>query len=399
MLSIDAARLQIAEQVLPLPPVTLPLGELRGRVLREPLVASEDFPGFDRSAMDGYAICAEDPSASYTVVGDVSPGSLPDFEILPGQCARIFTGGALPKGASQVVMQEDVSREGDLMAVRVRTGARHVRRRGEDARVGDELLGAGRRIGASEAALLAQMGRMHALVSPAPRVIHWVTGDELVPPGQDPKPGQIRDSNSTLVAGMLADAGARLVAQRHSPDSLEALVSGIQTIPPADWDLLLISGGASVGDYDFGLRALRDLGFTLHFHALNVRPGKPLVFATRGAQVAFVLPGNPASHFVVFHLAVRAALERLEGAPLSWPLVELPLATDFDAVGGARATFWPARASVGEAGLRVSPLKWQSSGDLFGLRGGNALILCGSGGEPAKKAGVPVKCLLLDWRQ
>ena len=98
MLSIDAARLQIAERVLPLPPVTLPLGELRGRVLREPLVASEDFPGFDRSAMDGYAICAEDLSASYTVVGEVRPGSPPDFEIFPGQCARIFTGGALPKG-------------------------------------------------------------------------------------------------------------------------------------------------------------------------------------------------------------------------------------------------------------------------------------------------------------
>ena len=393
MISLAAARSLIAAAVLPLDAVRVPLAAAHGRVLRADVAADADLPAFDRSAMDGYALGADDDSARLRVVAEVQPGAAAPVEIRRGECARIFTGAQIPPGAGRVLMQEDATRDGDWMTPQRRGAKTWIRRRGEDARRGDVLLRAGVRLGAGEVALLAQLGAVQPAVSPAARVRHITTGNELVDPSATPGPGQIRDSNSALVAALLAESGARLVGQARCGDSLEALAAAVENAG-ADWDALLLSGGASVGDYDFGARALERLGFTLHFRQINLRPGKPLIFATRGRQVAFVIPGNPVSHFVTFHVAIRLALECLESAPPSWPLAPVELAEDFPAPPDARETFWPAQVEIREGRLRVRPLAWQSSGDLRGLVAANALLPVAPGTGPVK-AGAPVPVLLL----
>ncbi len=393
MIPLSTARRLIAEAIISLAGVAVPLGEARGRPLRENVAAAEDQPAFDRSAMDGYALRADDRSERFRVIGEIRPGIVPALEIRPGECARIFTGAPIPLGASQVIIQENVTREGEWIVPRQRDGKMWIRRRGEDARQGEVLISPGVRLYAGELALLAQLGATKPLVSPAPLVIHFATGNELIDPAATLAAGQIRDSNSTLIAALLAESGAELVHQSRSGDALDTLLADIAAAGHT-WDALLISGGASVGDYDFGARALEALGFTIHFRQINLRPGKPLIFATRGPQIAFVIPGNPVSHFVTFHTAIRLALECLENAAPTWPLAQVELATDLPAPPDARETFWPAHVALHDGLLHAQPLAWQSSGDLRGLIGANALLPIAPGTEPLK-AGVKINALLL----
>ncbi len=382
MISLAEARARIAEAVRPLDTEVAPLSAAQGRVLREDVAAGEDMPAFDRSAMDGYAVGAEDRSERFRVVGEIQPGAAPQVEIRAGECARIFTGAQIPAGASQVIMQENVAREGGWMTPVLRDAKTWIRRRGEDARRGDVLLRAGVRLHAGELALLAQLGGVQPRVSPAPRVIHFATGNELTDPAAAPESGQIRDSNSTLIAALLAECGARLAHQRRCGDALDTLIAAIAAAGDA-WDMLLISGGASVGDYDFGARALRELGFSIHFTQLNLRPGKPLIFATRGRQLAFVIPGNPLSHFVCWHVAIRAALEMLLTGETALPL--FTLSTTAPLPGNPRETWWPARLAIADGKATATPLKWRSSGDMTGISGVDLLlrIPSGSTGIPA----------------
>ena len=393
MISLAEARAIIAQTVSQLDPAATPLATAQERVLREDVAAEEDLPGFDRSAMDGYAVGAEDRSERFRVVGEIQPGTAPAVEIRVGECARIFTGAQIPAGASQVIMQENVARAGEWITPERRDAKTWIRHRGEDARRGDVLLRAGVRLGAGELALLAQLGIMQPCVSPAPRVIHFATGNEITDPAAVPAAGQIRDSNSTLIAALLADCGTRLTHQRRCGDALDTLTAAVAAAGDV-WDMLLISGGASVGDYDFGARALEALGFTIHFRQINLRPGKPLVFAARGRQSAFVIPGNPVSHFVTFHTAIRLALECLESAPPSWPLAQVVLAEELAAKPDARETFWPAHVALTDGALRAQPLAWQSSGDLRGLVGANALLPIAPGSGPVR-ANELAECLLL----
>lgn len=383
----------IAAAVRPLAAERLPLAAAHGRVLREDVAADADLPAFDRSAMDGYALGADDDSARLRVVAEIQPGAAAAVEIRRGECARIFTGAQIPAGAGRVVMQENVERAGEWITLQRRDAQTWIRRRGEDARCGEVLLRAGVRLGAGEVSLLAQLGVVRPSVSPAVRVRHFTTGNELVDPSATPGPGQIRDSNSALIAALVAESGARLVGQARCGDALEALTTAIENAG-ADWDALLLSGGASVGDYDFGARALERLGFTQHFRQINLRPGKPLIFATRGSQVAFVIPGNPVSHFVTYHTAIRLALECLESARPSWPLAHIELAEDFPAKPDPRETFWPGHMAIRDGRLRVRPLAWQSSGDLRGLLAANALLPVAPGTGPVP-AGTLVPVLLL----
>ncbi len=394
MLSLANARSVITQAVRPLDPVATPLAEAHGRVLREDVFAPEDLPAFDRSAMDGYAVAADDTSERFRVVAEIQAGEAPTVAIHRGECARIFTGAQLPTGATQVIMQEMAERHGEWMTPRQRDAKTWIRRRGEDARRGDLLLSAGVRLRAGEVSLLAQLGITAPRVSPAPRVLHFATGNELVDPATQPRVGQIRDSNSTLVAALLAETGARLAAQGRCGDTLDGLVDAIKAHAGKDWDVLLISGGASVGDYDFGVRTLEQLGFAVHFRQLNLRPGKPLVFATRGGKPAFVIPGNPVSHFVTFQVAIKLALECVENGPRSWPLVQIALAEDLAAKPDARETWWPARVDIGDGALRAHPLPWQSSGDLRGLVAANGLLRIAPDTGPVKNDSV-AECLLI----
>jgi molybdopterin molybdotransferase len=386
MISVDAARQTIQDAIAPLAPIRVPLAESHGRVLAEEIVAHECYPAVDRSMMDGYAVVADDPAEKLCVVGEVQAGDAPAFQIVAGQCARIFTGAPLPAGASQVIPQEDVRREGDWVWPTKRTGRSFVRRAGEEARPGDVLLSAGTWLGGPELAVLAQIGAVRPLVHPGPSVRHVATGSELVPPEVVPAGGQIRDTNSSLIATLLVETGAGSVQHERCGDDLDQLVAncrGISTSP----DLLLISGGASVGDYDFGARALRELGYTIHFDRVNLRPGKPLIFATRGAQAAFVIPGNPVSHFVCFHVAIRFALERMRGARPAWDFLEMELGGGDALRGDPRETFWPAEVVVRDGRLLALPKRWSSSGDTFALAGTNALIRIAANCAPVEQGG------------
>ena len=395
MISLTEARGIIAQNIAPLAPIRLPLAEARGRILRETVTAPGDFPAFDRAAMDGYAVGLDDHSERFRVVMEVQAGSPPARAIAPGECARIFTGARIPGGASQVIMQEDTRREGEWMIPQRRDQTTHIRRRGDDAAAGAVLLESGARLHASELALLAQVGATQPLVSPAARVLHVCTGRELVPPETEPRDSEIRDTNSTMVAAMLTSRCAQIEHQSRCGDDLAETVARIRSVKNETWNLLLISGGASVGDYDFGAKALRELGFAIHFDRLNLRPGKPLIFATRGDQAAFVLPGNPVSHLVTFHLAVRLALECLQAAPPSWPLADVLMLEDLPAQSDSRETYWPCEVRSESGSLHARPLGWKNSGDLCGLAGANALLQILPASGPIA-SGASAKCLLLD---
>ena len=394
MISLADARTQIQAHLRPLAARTVPLAEARGRVLREEVRAREDIPAFDRSAMDGYAVALEDDSAQFRVVGEIQPGANVALQLQHGEAARIFTGAPLPAGASQVLLQEKVRAEGNVITPLERTRTTHVRKRGEDARRGDLLLPAGTRLGAGELALLAGIGLTQPRVSPPCRVAHLVTGNELVDPAMEPKSGQIRDSNSTLVRAFVHAMGGELTFQERVADDFELQFQKVRALE-SSFDLLLVSGGASVGDYDFGARLLTALGYQIHFTKINLRPGKPTIFATRGPQAAFILPGNPVSHFVVLHVAVRLALDQLAGATVTWPMVQMPLAGDIAYRPDPRETFWPARVTAEDGRLVARALRWQSSGDVTGLTGANVLLQL-SGATTAPKAGSPVNFLLLE---
>jgi molybdopterin molybdotransferase len=385
MISLTEARALIAEKILPLAATTAPLDAADGRVLRQEVFAGEDLPGFDRSAMDGYAIAADDTSEKFLIVGEIQPGAEPKHKIGRGQCARIFTGAPIPAGASQVLMQEDVRIEGNFMVPARKSVMAHIRHRGEDARKGDLLLKSGIRLSAGELALLASLGVTRLKLSPLVRVAHIVTGNELAGPGGKLKAGQVRDSNSVLVAALVRQFGGEMVKQERVADNFDVLLKKAGALKKS-CDVLLVSGGASVGDYDFGKKLLGALGFHIHFTAISLRPGKPLVFATRGKQAAFVVPGNPVSHLVTLHVAVRLAFERLAGARVTWPVAKVRLAEPFDFQPAGRETFWPACVEIINGKLVARALRWQSSGDVTGLIEVNALLQLEAGAK-APKAG------------
>jgi molybdopterin molybdotransferase len=373
VISLAEARALIQTHITPVRPRQIPLQAAKGCVLRQAIRATEDLPPFDRSAMDGYAVAPGQNSDVFRLIGEVKTGQRPRFRLKRGEGARIFTGGQIPKGALKVIPQEFVGVEENRVSVTRESAAEFIRRRGEDARKGDLLLESGSRLGAGELALLASLGVTRPTVSPPIRVAHFATGDELVAPSQKPKAGQIRDSNSTLVAAAISKWGGQIVAQERVRDNFDLLVSKVSAAREK-YDLLLVSGGASVGDYDFGKKLLEANHFKIHFEKISLRPGKPLIFATRKGQAAFILPGNPVSHYVTLQVAVRLALDQFSGAPVAWPETKIRLAEDFDYRADPRETYWPARVEIRNGEFMAQALRWQSSGDATALAGANALL-------------------------
>jgi len=398
-LSLDDALEEIQSRCQPLPAVRVPLAEAYGRVLRENVVAPEDMPPFDRSTRDGYAILQDDTSETFSVVDTLHAADWKPRQLKSGEAVRVATGASLPCENLRVLMQENVERNGDQIRIVGRETARNVSVRGEDLRAGESLLQAGAKLDAGALALLATAGNANPLVSPRLRVIHFTTGDEIIPPGQKPKSGQIRDSNSFLIRGLLQRFPCDLT-QKHLPEDFEQAKSKIlecggvsplsstRHVPSfqrADLsahskfqisgaDVVLISGGASVGEKDFTRPLLEWLGFEIIFNQINLRPGRPLIFGTNGTRVAFGLPGNPLSHFACFHLFVATALAKLTGeGPKTFLLGRL--AAKLDDVPNPRETLWPAKFEISpDATARLHPLAWANSGNVACLATANALV-------------------------
>lgn len=370
MISLQEARRIITAMVAPRPAVAVPLDQALGRVLAEDILADDYYPPGDRSQMDGYVVRGDAEPGIFKLAGEIPAGAVPEQPLEPGECYRIFTGALLPPGGGRVVMQEDAVAEGPHIRLETFGPRRFVREKGSEAVPGQILLPAGTRLGAVELAMLAQAGAILPRVIPAPAVHHVATGGELVDPADRPGPGRIRDTNSSLLRALLSGHGVTRFSTRRVGDDPVAMAEAAETTD----DLLLLSGGASVGDYDFGAATLKRLGWTVHFNRVNLRPGKPLTFATRGSQAAFVIPGNPVSHFVCYHAAIRLAVECAAGLPPSWPAVWLEL-TDASVIEpDPRETWWPATASARDGILKVDPKPWSSSGNTFSLAGTNALV-------------------------
>jgi molybdopterin molybdotransferase len=361
--------------VQPLEAERVELASAVGRVLREPVAAPEDQPAFDRSAVDGFAIRVDDTAREFRIVDRLRAGDWRPRELALGEAVQIATGGALPGRGLQVVMKENVRVTGDSVQVLRREQAGYIRSRGEDCHAGDVLMTAGTRLSAGGVALLASLGAAHPLVTRLPRVLHVATGNEIVPPEQTPERGQIRDSNSTLVRTFFEQWGITPVQLRAGEDraAVEAALANSRS-PIAEVDVLIISGGASVGEHDFTRGLLEQFGFTVRISKAATRPGKPLIVAQRGQTVAFGLPGNPLAHFVCLNLFVRAALEKLQGQPGRNPFATAVLATNLEGDGNARETLWPAQVGCDGGRMLATPLRWSSSGDLTCLAATNALL-------------------------
>jgi molybdopterin molybdotransferase len=315
VLTVEEALAQILTRARPLEPERVPLGAALGRVLAEPVISRREIPPWPNSSMDGYAVRAADTAnapLTLTVTDRITAGTISARRLASGQAARIFTGAPLPDGADAVVPQEDV--EADAARIRIARAVvpgAFVRPRGEDVRVGDRVMEAGRPVHAAEVGMLATLGHSPVLVHRRPRVAVLSTGDELADLGTEPGPGQIPNTNTYSLMAQVLEAGAEPVNLGVAPDLLEAIQARIRWGQGAD--VFVSSAGVSVGDLDLVREAFTRCGAELHLWRVSMRPGKPITFGTLERRLIFGLPGNPVSAMVTFELFVRPALRRLAG--------------------------------------------------------------------------------------
>jgi molybdopterin molybdotransferase len=300
---------------------TVSLDQALGRVLAEGILSDMDMPPFNKSAMDGYACRREDLGHSLTVIEEVPAGHFPTKPIRPRQCSKIMTGAPVPEGANCVIMVEETEHT-TPQAIRF-TGQDtedYICRRGEDLRTGDCMLRAGDRIGPAHVAILASVGCVTPCVSRQARVGVIATGSELVEPEARPLPAQIRNSNSYQICAQITQVGALPRYYGIVDDCVDALRQVIARAK-AENDLILLSGGVSMGDFDLVPDALKDNGFEFLFDSVAMQPGRPTIFGHSDTTFCFGLPGNPVSTFVVFEILVKPFLFQLMGHAYCAPLV------------------------------------------------------------------------------
>jgi molybdopterin molybdotransferase len=367
-----AARAGILERLGPLPAREVPLGDALGCVLAADVTAGEDLPPFDNSAMDGFAVRSADLAGAgagapvgLRLTGEVFAGTGRLPTVAPGAAVRIMTGGALPPGADAVVPVEQATVDGDRVLVAAAPAARaFVRDAGEDVRAGTVVLERGRVLDPAAVGMLASVGRRQVPVHPRPRVAVVSTGDELVDPGDPLGPGQIRDSNSWLLVAQARAAGAEAFRCGRLRDDPDALRRGF-ALAAAEGDLVLTSGGVSVGDRDYSGRVLAELGDVRSFK-VAMQPGMPQAFGLAAGTPLYGLPGNPVSCFVVFETLVRPALRRLAGLPddrLDRPRVVARLGGPVRSPAG-KVSFLRVGLQVGPDGLVATVTGHQGSGVL-----------------------------------
>ncbi len=378
MIPVDEALALVLDNIDPLPAETIDFAEACGRLLREDVASDIDMPPFPRSAVDGFALRAEDLAsvpARLSVVGEVPAGTLPDFRVGVREAAQIMTGAPVPEGADAVQMVEQ-SRwvDADVEILTPVKSHQNVALKGSEVRKGDIVLRRGTRLDPPAVAVAATVGKTRLEVGPRPKVAVIATGDELVAPSETPGPGQIRNSNGFSLVAQCRSAGAEtsfLGVARDDEASLETLIrEGL------DFDVLLLSGGVSMGRFDLVEKVLETFGVRFLFDAVRLKPGKPLVFGLRDGTLVFGLPGNPVSTMVTFELFVRTALARLEGA--ADPTRALLSATLEKKLGnrGVRRAFVPGWVRTGESGeLHAFPIATRGSGDVVAFSKSNALLI------------------------
>ncbi len=371
MISVEEAQELILAAVQVAPPERLDLLSARGRVLAETVTARQDFPPYDNSAMDGYAVRSQDGQA-LQVIGTVAAGQVPDFTVGSGQAVRVMTGAMVPAGADAVVMQENVQVQGtQIVLEQSPQSGSNIRRQGEFHRSGSALLKPGAMIGPGEIAILAAAQRSFVMVHRAPTVAILSTGNELVGIDGTLSTGQIVDSNQYGIAAQIAEAGGVPRLLGIAPDDPDQIRASVEAALSADF--VLTSGGASVGQFDYLPKVLADLGAEVVLYKINMKPGKPLMFAKLGDRQIWGLPGNPVSSLFCFWQFVRPAIRKRLGYPESaWrlPVISATLSHDLRAKGDRRAYLRGQVRSTAN-GWQFAPYRTDNSGDLVSLAGIN----------------------------
>jgi molybdopterin molybdotransferase len=386
MLSFEAARAKVIEMIRArrcAPPPATETVEFAsdptralGRILAENIPADRNYPPFNRATRDGFAVRAADavePGSKLRLIGESRAGGPFDGTVEPGTCVHIMTGAAMPRGANTIVMVEHARMDGGNVVVEKPAVANaHFVLEGQETRVGESVLTKGKRLSYGELAMAAQVGRSRLLVAKKPRTAILSTGDEVIPVEQPPKKFQIRNSNSVSLAAQVSLVGGEPLMLGNVPDDLGKLKARIEEA--LDADIVVLTGGVSVGKYDHVEQVLSELGAEFYFDAVALRPGKPTVFGFCKGKPVFGLPGNPVSTMVTFELFVVPAIELLSGfsphpltlfkAKLSHPVNEKP----------PLAHFLPARVSWPGGEPAVEVIHWESSGDIGSVVRGNCFL-------------------------
>lgn len=371
MISESEARAKILDAVQPLPARKMPIQSALDRFAAEDSFARFSLPMFDNSAMDGYAVIASDCKVGkrLRVVGEQPAGVNRKLRVSNGTTVRIFTGAPMPAGSDAVVMQEDVTREGDEIVVNAAVNVdESMRKRGCDLGERQKILSKGERITATKLALLASQGFADVLVGGEVRAAIISTGDELAMPGEKLYPGQIYDSNSVLLQSLLELCGATITSTGRCSDDAGSLQK--EFLVAAKNEILIVTGGVSVGEHDLVQAALRKLGAKIDIWRVAIKPGKPFLFGTLGSCFVFGLPGNPVSAFVTFLQFVRVAILKMMAAD-SVDLARLTATLTVDQINESERVHY-VRGKF-ENG-RFTPIGRQESHALFGLSQSNALL-------------------------
>jgi len=392
LISVAEALARVLAQAEPLPAEDAPLADADGRVLARDLKARRTQPPADISAMDGYAVRAADVASTpvrLKVIGEVAAGRPFAATIGPGEAARIFTGGVVPQGADAVTVQEDTVRDGAWVEVRTpaRRG-RHIRVQGLDFRAGEPLLTAGSSLTPRDLALAAAMNYAKLPVRRKPKLALFATGDELVPPGTEPGPGQIVYSNGFALAALARAEGATVDNLGVIGDRLEDTVAKVRDARALGADILVTTGGASVGDYDFVKTAFAAEGMELSFWKIAMRPGRPLLHGRLSAMEVLGLPGNPVSSYVCAVLFLVPLIHRLGGrSDVSAPVESAILGCALPG-NDARADYLRASLRHTAEGLVATPFDVQDSSTLVPLAKADCLVLREPYAKPAAAGSV-----------
>lgn len=398
-LSVEEALQRIIADVTPTPAELVPIAKAAGRILAEPLTARLTQPPFDASAMDGYAVRSADVEklpVRLKVIGQAAAGHPFDGSIGPGEAVRIFTGAPLPAGADAIVIQENTIASEGLVEVREgRPDPAHIRRRGFDFQQSDPLLMPGRRLGPREVTLAAAAGYGEVPVRRKPVVATLATGDELVPPGTLPGPGQIVSSNPLGVAALLTQAGADARILGIARDNRDSLVQHIEAARGAD--VLVTIGGASVGDHDLVGPVLQSLGMELSFWKINMRPGKPLLHGRLGPQRVIGLPGNPVSALICTRVFLVPLVRRLLGLPQDEAAALRAVLAEPVEANGPRQHYMRATLESDTDGRQLVRLARSQDSSLLAPLAASNVLLVRPPHAPALPAGAEVDVLLLDF--
>jgi molybdopterin molybdotransferase len=394
LLPVDEAVARFLSGAEPLAGETVALGRAHGRVLAADVAARLTQPPFPASAMDGYAVRAGEAQAGarLKLVGESRAGERFLGSLGPGETVRIFTGAPVPDGADTILIQENAEREGDVIQVRepVQAG-QFVRRAGLDFSAGHVLLNANSVLDARAIAIAASMGHAALPVRRKPRVAILSNGDELVPPGSTPGPDQIISSNGVGLAAFVVECGGEPFDLGIAPDRRESIGTAVERAVGAD--VLVVTGGASVGEHDLVQTALQEKGMALDFWKIAMRPGKPLMVGRLGAMRVLGLPGNPVSTFVCAHIFLKPLVRALLGLPVQTEIATARLAAPMKANDG-RQDYVRARLSLIDGERAAIPFEVQDSSMLATFAAADALIVRPVHAPPAA-AGEQVPILIL----